>query len=676
MITESKLEQKNASTLYEALEGTPGIRVEQQCQYCNFSMIRMQGLGSEHTQVLINGQPMYSGLAGVYGLQQISTIDIGQIEVVKGSGSAIYGSSAVAGAINIVSKEPDYEPRTAIDLQFASFNSNRFSINTSMLEGKGNIGINVFASYLNEGEIDETGAGNNIDEVNRKDGISDRVYSNLVNGGFNLFFYNSFFNDEKMIIRGKVLNENREGGTLIDDYFKNPLTDGTENIVTKRYESQISYTKLVGTESEINLLAGLTKHNRTASNDTFLNDYFDTHNGDYPDLRKMRPYIANETSINSTLSFSTLFGQHKLLVGVQLFKTKLQESGMYIIVDEKSDHYGEPYKSTANKEAFEFGGFLQDEFQVFESLIIVAGVRFDSHFSQEEYKADKQIFDSNFPIAEFDKVSINPRLSVKWDLIKDFSIRANFGTGFRTPFGFSEELHLCSGSPRVWKTSSLKPEESMSLNLSADYYGNNFVISANLFRTNLINKIAFVEASEQTRSIGYDYEWTNIDDAFVQGIEFSAQYSFFNDLNVALDITYNQGEYKNFREDWVGTEYENISKIISRFPDFTAGFIVEYNPRNWIINISGSFQGNMYIDYYNVDINPELGDKSKIYKTNPYWLINTKVSHKISQFKIYCGANNLLSYIQPIRFLDDPAFMFAPVYGRLLFAGVAIDLMH
>jgi len=70
VLTSQAITKKNAQNLYEALEGVPGIRVEQQCQFCNFSEVRMQGLGAEHTQVLIDGEPVYSGLAGVYGLQQ------------------------------------------------------------------------------------------------------------------------------------------------------------------------------------------------------------------------------------------------------------------------------------------------------------------------------------------------------------------------------------------------------------------------------------------------------------------------------------------------------------------------------------------------------------------------------------------------------------------------------
>lgn len=101
VVTSQSLRTKNAQNIFEALEAVPGIRVENQCQFCNFSMVRMQGLGAEHTQVQINGQPVYSGLASVYGLEQIGTADVDRIEIVKGAGSALYGSSAVAGAINI-----------------------------------------------------------------------------------------------------------------------------------------------------------------------------------------------------------------------------------------------------------------------------------------------------------------------------------------------------------------------------------------------------------------------------------------------------------------------------------------------------------------------------------------------------------------------------------------------
>lgn len=143
VLTSQAIKRKNAQNLFEALEGVPGIRVEQQCQFCNFSMVRMQGLGAEHTQVLVDGEPIYSGLAGVYGLQQMGTNDIDRLEVVKGAGSALYGSSAVAGAINIISKEPTFEPLVTADVQFGNFGHKSYKGSGSMRYK--NIGLLVTA---------------------------------------------------------------------------------------------------------------------------------------------------------------------------------------------------------------------------------------------------------------------------------------------------------------------------------------------------------------------------------------------------------------------------------------------------------------------------------------------------------------------------------------------------
>ncbi|NCB07529.1 MAG: TonB-dependent receptor [Bacteroidia bacterium] len=677
VITAKAIENKNASNLYQALEGTPGIRVEQQCQYCNFTMIRMQGLGAEHTQVLINGQPMYSGLAGVYGLQQLSTVDIDKIEVVKGAGSALYGSGAVAGAINIVTKEPGFVPTTTAEVQFGSYGTNKYDISSSMRNEKGNIGLNIFAQRYTENAIDQTGPGLTQDEVRNKDGISDRVMTNLTNAGFGLYIDNPFFDNDKLTLHGKSVFEKREGGTMIDDYFRNPLTDGTENITTDRYETSLAYTKPIKTNSELNFLLAYIKHDRNATNDSYLGDYMATHNDEVPDLRNMRPYLANENSYTSTLSFNSHLGRHSFIAGAQFFYDKLEESGMYVVVDEESGYLGESYRSVADKSAREFGFFVQDEWSLTDKLMVVPGVRFDHHHSGEEYKADKQVFASNnFPKTSFDETAINPRFAIKYAVSDRFTLRANAGTGFRAPYGFSEDLHLCSGSPRVWKSSDLNPEKSISYNFSADYYGLNVRLSANLFRTDLKNKIGFTDADASVAALGYDYQWKNIDDAFVQGVEFSVIANLARYLDMGIDVTLNQGEYKNVREDWVGTEYKSVSKYISRFPTTTGNLKVEYAPETWTFTVTGNYQGTMYIDYYNEEIAPELGDQSKIKKTDPFMLFNARVSKKLNQFKMYAGVNNIFNYVQDEKHLDDAAFMYAPVLGTMFYGGISLTLNY
>ncbi|MGI5821369.1 MAG: TonB-dependent receptor [Bacteroidales bacterium] len=672
IISSEAIENKNASNIYEALEGTPGIRVESQCQFCNFTMVRMQGLGAEHTQVLINGQPIYSGLAGVYGLQQMSTVDVDKIEVVKGAGSALYGSGAIAGAINIVTKEPDFIPTTTLDLQLGSHKTNRFDLNSSMRNEKGNIGLNIFAQRYSEGAIDETGPGMTREEVRNKDGVSDRVMSNLTNVGFGLYINDAFLKNDQLIIRGKSVFENREGGTMTDDYFRNPLTDGTENITTDRYELSLNYNKPIKTKSEINFSMAYTNHNRNATNDSYLNDYMATHGDTVPDLREMRPYLANEHSLTSTLTFNTKLKKQSLIFGVQAFYDILKESGMYVVVDEASPFLGTSYRSTANKSAREFGVFVQDEWSITDKFMIVPGIRLDHHHSGEEYVSDQQVFEaSSFPKTNFNETAVNPRMVIKYAISDKFTLRANAGTGFRAPYGFSEDLHLCSGSPRVWKSSDLNPERSMSYNLSADYYGKQFRVSANLFRTDLKDKIGFTDADPHIAALGYDYQWKNIDDAFVQGVELSMMFNIIRGLNLGVDFTYNHGKYKNVREDWVGTEYEKVSQYISRFPTTTGNFKIEYTPKTWTFTVIGNYQGTMYIDYYSED-----EALSKIKKTEPNMIFSARVSKKIKQFKLYAGVNNIFNYVQDERHLDDAAFMYAPVYGTTFYGGISVTITH
>jgi len=671
VVTSQALRNRNAWNVFEALEGVPGIRVENQCQSCNFTMVRMQGLGSEHTQVLINGQPVYSGLASVYGLEQIGTGDVDRIEVVKGAGSALYGSSAIAGAINIITREPSPIPTISADIQFGSHQSNVYNLNASMLNKKGNIGMSLYAQKIDQGVIDATGEGGSRDEVRGADGISDRVASKLHNMGASLFIENPFFGKDKLVFRGKAINEKREGGVITGDTYKNPFTEGTENITTDRYEAEANYKVLFRNGGELNFNNSFINHNRNATNDSYLTDYMDTHEGNTPDMQEMRPYLAEENSLISTFTLGRQLGDHTLLVGLQNYVTRLNESGMYLVVDESNEWYGDSYNSTARKHAHETGAFIQDEWQMTPRLTVVPGVRIDRHSSGEEYASDRQVFDRDFPTTRFSRTSINPRLAVKYNAGEHLTLRANLGTGFRAPYGFSEDLHLCSGSPRVWKSSELKAERSRSANLSADYYGHRFQVSANLFYTHLKDKIDFSDADENVKNLGYTYQWRNIDDAVVQGVEMTILVNPVKELNIGADFGINKGRYNNARGDWKGTEYENISNRIPRFPSTTGSMKIEYAPRSWVLSLYGLYQGKMYIDYFSED-----AELSKIKQTTSYMIFNASISKSFGKLRLYAGGKNLFNYLQDEKHLDDAAFLYAPVFGALYYAGISININH
>lgn len=667
VLTAKAITAKNAQNLYEALEGVPGIRVEQQCQFCNFSEVRMQGLGAEHTQVLVDGEPIYSGLAGVYGLEQMGTNDVDRLEIVKGAGSALYGSSAVAGAINIITKEPTFEPSLKADLQLGNYGYKNLNAAASMR--RNNIGFNLFAQRTEANAIDATQDGNTRNEVKHKDGVSDRVESKLTNMGFGLYFYSPFAQNDRLTLRGKVMEEHRAGGTLTDNLFRNPFSAGTEDIKTNRLSADLTYRLPLGKISELNLATAYVYHRRNATNDTFLGDYMASHNDEKPDVESMRPYIARENTVTPSLSLTTRLGNHTLLAGIQGYFTRLRETGLYCINDQSDPLNGTAYTSVGKKHAHEFGFFLQDEWNITHALTVVPGIRLDSHHSGEEYSASEKVYEGAFPKTKFNETTFNPRLAVKYEVSKQVVLRANIGTGFRAPYGFSEDLHLCSGSPRVWKSSDLKGERSMSYNLSADYYGSNMQLSANLFRTDLRDKIEFVPGDDNVKKLGYTYQWQNIDDAYVQGLELSVKWNPLENLKTGLSWTFNQGRFKHERADWQGTPYAQDSKHISRFPAMTGDLSLEYTPGTWTFSLTGSLQGRMYIDYMKDD---EVAEKIK--KTSPFMLFNLRAAKKLGAFTLYAGGKNIFSYIQDEKHTDNAAFMYAPVYGATWYAGVGIDL--
>ncbi len=666
VITNKTIEDKAAKSLYEALDGTPGIRVEQQCQGCNFSVLRMQGLGADHTQILQDGQPVYSGLAGVYGLQQLSTAEIDRIEVVKGAGSALYGSNAIAGAINIISAMPR-KTEAKVGMQFGEYGTNNYDITAGTRNG--DIALFLFAQQNQGKAIDVSGDGMNSDEVDGADGDADRVKSSAKNAGFNLFIDN-VVSDDRLTVRGRILSENRQGGTIVDDVYENPFTEGTERIITDRYSAEFGYWRHFRNAGEVNFDFSFTRHKRNATNDTFLGDYVSA-NGEEPPIEELRPYLADENLYIATLNYVHPLGRkHRLLVGGQYTRNELSESGKYVIVDEGDPDFGYSYTSYSDKHADEVGAYVQDELAVSDDLEVVMGVRFDYHKSEDAFGGSGTAVPVGIEPVNYDETTVNPRFAVKYDLSEDLTLRGNFGTGFRAPYGFSEDLHLCSGSPRVWKSGDLKPEKSVSYSVTADYTAAVWSMSVNLYRTELKHAIAFTDASENATLLGYTYEWENIDDAQVMGAEFSTKVGLTSDLAAAMDLAFYSGEYDGVRQDWVGTPYEEISRNIPRYPQTAGGFKVEYTPKLWSVVLSGEYKGKMFIDYFKDGEGP-----TKIKETESFLILNGQVSKTVlGNCKLSVGVKNLTDYVQEERHTDDAAFMYAPVYGRIVYAGVQFAL--
>ena len=662
VVTRASIENKSAHNIFEALAGESGLRVEQQCQACNFSILRMQGLGADHTQVLLDGQPVYSGLAGVYGLQQLSTADVDRIEVVKGAGSALYGSNAVAGAINIISATPR-KTESRIGIELGEYGTDKYEITAST--SKDDLGVFFFAQQSEGDEIDETGDVNAPGGVDKPDGWTDRVRSRARNSGCNIFF-DDVLSTDQLVLRGRAMNETRQGGPLTDDQFENPFTPGTEHITTNRYVAQADYHVWFPAGTEASAHVSLARHKRDATNDTFLGDY-ENAKGKLPPVDLLRPYVANEQLLAASVNLvQPLHRQHRLLAGVQFARNNLEESGMYL--DSETE---EAYTSTSEKNATEIGAYLQDESRVTDRLEIVGGLRFDYHTSEDNFRGSGDLFPQGFEPLEYEETTINPRFAVRYNVTQRLILRSAVGTGFRVPYGFSEDLHLCSGSPRVYKGGGLKPEKSLSYSVTADYTAAKWTASLNFYRTELRDAIAFAEADDEIADLGYTYQWENVDDARVMGAEFNGSYALTPDLAVSLRFEYFNGEFANARDDWVGTEYEEISKNISRYPETSGGLKLEYTPSTLGFVFGADYTGKMYIDLST----PAISEDVAIHETESFVILNAKVSKTLfDRYKLYIGAKNVTNCTQAEKHIDDAAFLYAPMYGRIVFGGLQLSI--
>ena len=163
-VLDMKLFERTQSTdISQGLKFQPGVRVETNCQNCGFSQVRINGMDGPYSQILIDSRPVFSALAGVYGLEQIPANMIERVEVVRGGGSALFGSSAIAGTINIITREPLNNSASISHQTRALGGLNTFenttNFNGAIVSDNHKLGITVFGQTRHRSGYDHDGDG-------------------------------------------------------------------------------------------------------------------------------------------------------------------------------------------------------------------------------------------------------------------------------------------------------------------------------------------------------------------------------------------------------------------------------------------------------------------------------------------------------------------------------------
>ena len=595
------------------------------CGVCYTNSISINGLEGPYTSVLMDGIPMYGNLASIYGLNGIPNMLIDRLEIVKGPSSTLYGSEAVAGVINIITKDPENQPLLSLDIQGTSHNESFINMALTPKIGKttGYFGVNWDRK-------------NHYDDFNN-DGFGDDINLDRISV-FNKWNIHRKSN-KQFTISSRYYFEDRRNG--VEEFLKNrnyKNLRGSENIYgesiyTYRFELFGKYEFDLIEDFEVNY--SYSTHNQ--------NSYYGS---DY--------YVANQDIFFSQFTLNKKYKKHDFLYGLSI-KNNLYDDNT--IATEKVVN-GKTRNNASNQ--FVPGLLVQDQFKPSEKISLIGGLRLD-HF-----KDHGLIFAPSFHI------KYNPG---EW-----LAFRLNAGTGFRLVNLFAEDHAFVTGQREVKILEELQPEKSKSLILNTNYIYTGFNGSGNfdidLFYTHFSNKIIPNYDNQKyiiyQNSEGYSYS---------KGVSGAWNHSFLNGMAFTLNFNHQVVKYTKYNN--------NIRTLLDmeHSPRWTAGLNIKFPiNRNWFLNTSSNYVGVMQLpEVFDMGINGQISEIARPEKSKPFSLHNININGKLSnKNEVYLGVLNIFNFRQkesPLVAFNDPnynkgfspffdtSYAYAPNHGIEFFVG-------
>jgi len=635
--THRELANVKAHTLMEGLVFQPGLRTEVNCQNCGTSQVRINGLEGAYSQILIDSRPIFGSLNGVYGLDQIPANMIERIEVIRGGGSALFGSNAIAGTINVITKNPTKnEAQASIVSNLIGGKSGDVvsSFNGSLVSENYMRGISFHAMQRSRQSYDDN--GDDFTEITR--------LRNL-NAGAKLF--NDFTDRHKLTAELNVSNENRRGGNKLDE--PEHLADLAESI----------RTQMLGGNASFDYFSPAYNHKFTAytsAERTRADNYYGSFDG--------TDIVASSGNYGVTKeNIWLLGGQHTAYVPTA--KGNLQwTSGAEYQYDKIAEKRQNPNVLAVNQKANTFGLFTQADWRISPKIKVLGGVRLDN---------------INSDIMKKSVTALNPRASVLYNIDENFIARGSYSRGFRAPFFYSEDVHseLQGGEARRVKLADdLKKETSDSFTASFEYNhahdNHQFVAMIEGFYTALHDRFTYEDAGlENGLPIR---EKRNSDGAVVKGVNIEVKYSPNPKFMLQLATTIQSSKYNS-----VQNPEENVyTDEILRTPNVYGNLMATYKPRpNWDINLVTVYTGSMktthlkgYIPDTRLETTPAMWDVG----------VNTAYEFKFPSFfplEVSCGIKNLFNQYQ--KDFDkgaerDADYIYGPSLPRTVFVGLKVKI--
>ena len=616
----------NASTVAQGLSFQPGVRVENNCQNCGFQQVRINGHDGQYTQILIDSRPIFSALAGVYGIEQLPANMVDRVEVMRGGGSALFGSSAIAGTINIITKEPVRNSasisHTTTSIGGTSAMHNTTDINASIVSEDNKLGLAVFGQSTSKDAWDANG-----------DGFTELSTISGQTIGFRSYVKTGLYS--KITAEYHHLEEFRRGGDNLDlPPHEAMIAEQTDHSINTGGLKFDWFSK--DQKHRLNAFASVQHIDRES--------YYGA--GQDPDAYGQTgdlTWVGGAQYIHK--SDKCLFMPADLTVGLEYNEDYL-----------KDNMWG--YDRVTDQIVRIISAYAQNEWKN-ETWGILVGGRLDKHNLIKD-------------------VIFSPRANLRYNPTENINLRASYSYGFRAPQAFDEDLHIdnVGGTVSMIRLADdLKVEKSQSISISADMYHSWGDWQGNLLLEGFFTDLDDVFALKE---LGFEdgvliKERYNESGARVFGGNIEGKVAYKNLLQIQLGFTAQKSAYKEARSWGEGVE---ATREMFRTPDLHGYLTASYNPtKELTLALTGTYTGSMLIEHHAGMIAENVTER-----TPDFWDMGLKAAYdfKINRsftLQLNTGIQNILNSFQ--RDFDsgadrDSGYIYGPTLPRTFFFGVKL----
>jgi len=620
VVPKRQIEMVEEPDLFGVLQYSPGVRVENNCQNCGFSQLRMLGLEGGYSQILINGDPVVSTMAGVYGLQQFPEQMIESLEIVKGGGSALYGANAIGGVVNIRLRRP-MTKKSAVSFGYKAGDGHVRSDTgffSEMVSDDGDFGIFFFGNARQRNGYDRN-----------DDGFTDIGMLSGETLGFNMYY--------KLSTQGELtghlhrMHEDRRGG----DNLKKPNHQAniSEAVKSDRWGGNIKYSHIVN--RKLSFEAGYSF--ALAERDSYYGAGMDPNA--YGSTDNPVHYLSGIMHYD--------LGEHMLTGGFSHITESLRDEAV-------------SYNRVIDDDYTDFGVFFQDDFSFADRFTVVAGVRIDKHSLLDD------------PI-------VSPRLSGLIKINDGWKLRGNVSTGFKPPQVFDEDLHITQvgGEGHLhMNDDDLKEEKSLSVSGTLDYMGivRDRLVQAGVtgFHTVINDQFQMVEADDPSTDY-IEFIRRNGDGLSVSGVEFQFGVKPVQMLEIQSSFTFQGDELDSAEPDFGSTH-------LFRTPGQYGNVMIYYEPHHMVSIFSGlNYTGSMKAPHYAGYIASDRLERTDSFVTMDFGL-TFEVGHKTfgnGKSKLKLGVKNIADSYQGDldKGVDrDAGYIYGPATPRMFYASFELGM--